>query len=176
MDRIQEVMQEYGGLLCRRCLNEIYNASLVQKDCMYDGPELRICTRCKKQSHLVWDLKGSGKRKLLFKKMNPWYPLRHLCKEGNNPLYFAGVVFFVSFGLPISNLKNDPDIEIEYFFSVVVFWLWLWAGAPKKQISRSTVDLDLKNAMEKEEVKSLGVPGAGSYLFPILAQFGVIRT
>ena len=46
----------------------------------------------------------------------------------------------------------------------------------KKSISRSTVDLALKRAREKEigGPKALGLPGAGSYLYPILVRFGVV--
>ena len=46
----------------------------------------------------------------------------------------------------------------------------------KKSISRSTVDLALKRAQEKEisGPKALGLPGAGSYLYPVLIRFGVI--
>ena len=46
----------------------------------------------------------------------------------------------------------------------------------KKSISRSTVDLALKNAREKEikGPKALGIPGAGSYLYPMFVRFGVI--
>lgn len=47
----------------------------------------------------------------------------------------------------------------------------------KKSISRSTVDLALKKAQEKQisGPKALGLPGAGSYLYPMLVRFGVIR-
>ena len=46
----------------------------------------------------------------------------------------------------------------------------------KKSISRSTVDLALRKAQEKQisGPKALGLPGAGSYLFAILLRFGVI--
>ena len=46
----------------------------------------------------------------------------------------------------------------------------------KKSISRSTVDLALKKAQEKQisGPKALGLPGAGSYLYPMLVRFGVI--
>ena len=45
-----------------------------------------------------------------------------------------------------------------------------------KSISRSTVDLALRTALEKEITgpKALGIPGAGSYLYPMLIRFGVI--
>ena len=47
----------------------------------------------------------------------------------------------------------------------------------KKSISRSTVDLALKKAQEKQisGPKALGLPGAGSYLYPMLVRFGMIR-
>jgi len=48
----------------------------------------------------------------------------------------------------------------------------------KKSISRSTVDLAMKNAREKEikGPKALGIPGAGSYLYPMFVRFGVITS
>lgn len=48
----------------------------------------------------------------------------------------------------------------------------------EKSISRSTVDLALKNAREKEikGPKALGIPGAGSYLYPMFVRFGVITS
>ena len=46
----------------------------------------------------------------------------------------------------------------------------------KKSISRSTVDLALRTALEKEikGPKALGILGAGSYLYPMFIRFGVI--
>lgn len=48
----------------------------------------------------------------------------------------------------------------------------------EKSISRSTVDLALRTALEKEikGPKALGIPGAGSYLYPMLIRFGVINS
>ena len=48
----------------------------------------------------------------------------------------------------------------------------------EKSISRSTVDLALRTAMEKEikGPKALGIPGAGSYLYPMFVRFGVITS
>ena len=48
----------------------------------------------------------------------------------------------------------------------------------KKSISRSTVDLALRTALEKEikGPKALGIPGAGSYLYPMFVRFGVITS
>lgn len=49
----------------------------------------------------------------------------------------------------------------------------------KKSISRSTVDLAYAKAMELDGKvkgpKALGVPGAGSYLYPIFQRIGVIK-
>jgi hypothetical protein len=53
----------------------------------------------------------------------------------------------------------------------------------EKSISRSTVDLALKNALTVQEQESfvsgpkkLNVPGAGSYLYPMFVRFGVITS
>lgn len=47
----------------------------------------------------------------------------------------------------------------------------------EKSISRSTVYLALRKALEKEikGQKALGIPGAGSYLYPMFVRFGVIK-
>lgn len=50
----------------------------------------------------------------------------------------------------------------------------------EKSISRSTVDLALKNALAQEGFvsgpKKLNIPGAGSYLYPVFVRFGVIKS
>ena len=50
----------------------------------------------------------------------------------------------------------------------------------KKSISRSTVDLALRKAKDADGKvkgpKALGLPGSGSYLYPMLIRFGVIRS
>ena len=59
--------------------------------------------------------------------------------------------------------------------------LWIIKNGQRaeKSISRSTVDLALKKAQELNGAvkgpKALGIPGAGSYLYPMLIRFGVIR-
>lgn len=57
-------------------------------------------------------------------------------------------------------------------------WISTSAGEKKKSISRSTVELAVKNALEMDGIvkgpKALNVPGAHSYLYPILVRFGVI--
>ena len=61
-------------------------------------------------------------------------------------------------------------------------WIIRDGRRSEKSISRSTVDLALKTALEKlnsgERVqgpKALGLPGAGSYLYPMFIRFGVIK-
>ncbi len=58
--------------------------------------------------------------------------------------------------------------------------MWIIKNGQKaeKSISRSTADLALKNACEKEikGPKALGIPRAGSYLYPMFIRFGVITT
>lgn len=56
--------------------------------------------------------------------------------------------------------------------------LWITVNGEKreKSISRSTVELGYKKAREMGVVKgpkALGLPGAGSYLWPVLIRFGV---
>ena len=51
-------------------------------------------------------------------------------------------------------------------------------GEKKKSISRSTVDLAYRKARDLGTVpgpKALGIPGAGSYLYPIFLRLGVCR-
>lgn len=56
-------------------------------------------------------------------------------------------------------------------------WIIKNGQRAEKSISQSTVDLALRTALEKEikGPKVLGVPGAGSYLYPMLIRFGVIE-
>ena len=59
--------------------------------------------------------------------------------------------------------------------------LWIIKNGQRaeKSISRSTVDLALKKVQEMNAAvkgpKALGIPGAASYLYPMLIQFGVIK-
>ncbi|MEF2675315.1 MAG: hypothetical protein U0M70_03695 [Eubacteriales bacterium] len=54
----------------------------------------------------------------------------------------------------------------------------MWIGGKEKSISRSTVDLAFTRALELGGVvngpRTLNVPGAHSYLYPIFVRFGVI--
>ncbi len=61
-------------------------------------------------------------------------------------------------------------------------WLLIDGKRKEKSISRSTVDLSYKNGLKLMNTegyvsgpKALGIPGAGSYLYPVLLRFGVIR-
>lgn len=51
-------------------------------------------------------------------------------------------------------------------------------GEKKKSISRSTVDRALENTLKMNGMvkgpKELGLPGAGSYLYPMFVRFGLI--
>ena len=57
-------------------------------------------------------------------------------------------------------------------------WIVTSEGEKKKSISRSTVELAVRNALEAGGVvkgpKALNVPGAHSYMYPILVRFGVV--
>jgi hypothetical protein len=58
--------------------------------------------------------------------------------------------------------------------------LWIIQnGEKKKSISRSTVELAYSRAKEMNGIvkgpKALGIPGAGSYLYPIFVKIGVIK-
>ena len=58
-------------------------------------------------------------------------------------------------------------------------WIVKNGQRAEKSISRSTVDLALKTALEMggkvKGPKALGIPGASSYLYPMLIRFGVIK-
>lgn len=54
----------------------------------------------------------------------------------------------------------------------------IWIEGKEKSISRSTVELGYKRARELEIVKgpkALGLPGSGSYLYPIFLRLGVCK-
>ena len=58
-------------------------------------------------------------------------------------------------------------------------WIKTADGEKKKSISRSTVELGYKRAVEAggavKGPKGLGLPGAGSYVYSMLREFGVIK-
>ena len=57
-------------------------------------------------------------------------------------------------------------------------WISTADGEKKKSISRSTVDRALENTLKMNGMvkgpKALGLPGAGSYLYPMFVRFGLI--
>ena len=57
-------------------------------------------------------------------------------------------------------------------------WISTSEGEKKKSISRSTVDRALENTLKINGIvkgpKALGLPGAGSYLYPMFVRFGLI--
>ena len=57
-------------------------------------------------------------------------------------------------------------------------WISTADGEKKKSISRSTVDRALENILKMNGMvkgpKALGLPGAGSYLYPMFVRFGLI--
>jgi len=58
------------------------------------------------------------------------------------------------------------------------FWVTIDGVKREKSISRSTVELGYKKARELGVVKgpkTLGLPGAGSYLWPVFLRLGVCR-
>ncbi len=59
-------------------------------------------------------------------------------------------------------------------------WVTTEEAEKKKSISRSTVELGYKKAVEAGGIvtgpKKLNVPGAGSYLYPMFVRFGVITS
>jgi len=54
-DKISNVYPE----LCRRCLNDIYNARIEPKQCLYDT-YMCNCSRCGAYSHIVRKVNFSG--------------------------------------------------------------------------------------------------------------------
>lgn len=55
----------------------------------------------------------------------------------------------------------------------------IWIEGKSKSISRSTVELACRRVQEMEGIvkgpRSLGIPGAGSYLYSLFVRFGLIR-
>lgn len=54
----------------------------------------------------------------------------------------------------------------------------IWIEGKEKSISRSTVELGYRKAKEMGVIKgpkALGIPGSGSYVYPILLRFGICR-
>ena len=113
---------------------------------------------------------------------------------------WKAVVAFQSYPFTTSGRGSRPGIKFTYEVSksgsaggrhyqgetVEGYGNELWiirdGQRSEKSISRSTVDLALRRVVEKlnsgERVqgpKALGLPGAGSYLYPMFIRFGVIK-
>ena len=64
MDKIE---RKYGQI-CRRCINNEYNADLHPSDCLYGYPFPIRCSCCGEQRNIVTGLRISGQLKILFRK------------------------------------------------------------------------------------------------------------
>jgi hypothetical protein len=118
----------------------------------------------------------------------------HIGLPDQSVYLWKAVVAFRSYPFTTSGRGNRPGVKFIYEVSkpttgggrryagenVEGFGneLFITSGGEqlKKSISRSTVDLALRTALEKEikGPKALGIPGAGSYLYPMFIRFGVI--
>ena len=118
----------------------------------------------------------------------------HLGLPDQNLYLWRTIIAFEGFRFTTSGRGNHPGTKFTYEVSKLTTGggrryagenveglgneLFITSGGEqlKKSISRSTVDLALKNAREKEikGPKALGIPGAGSYLYPMFVRFGVI--
>ena len=120
----------------------------------------------------------------------------HLGLPDQSVYLWKAIIAFQSYPFTTSGRGNRPGIKFTYEVSkptkaggrryagesVEGYGNELWVTTlpdkvrKEKSISRSTVDLALKNACEKElkGPKALGIPGAGSYLYPLFIRFGII--
>ena len=120
----------------------------------------------------------------------------HLGLPDQNLYLWRTIIAFAGFRFTTSGHGNRPGTKFTYEVSKPTTGggrryagenmegfgneLFITSGGEqlKKSISRSTVDLALRTALEKEikGPKALGIPGAGSYLYPMFIRFGVITT
>ena len=120
----------------------------------------------------------------------------HLGLPDQSVYLWKAVAAFQSYPFTTSGRGNRPGVKFTYEVSKLTtdggrryagenvegygneMWIITLPDKVRKEksISRSTVDLALKNAHEKEikGPKSLGIPGAGSYLYSMFIRFGVI--
>lgn len=121
----------------------------------------------------------------------------HICLPDQSVYLWKAVVAFQGFPFTTSGRGNRPGTKFTYDVSEAggaggkhyageqvdgygnEMWIITLPNKVRKEksISRSTIDLALKNAREKEisGPKALGIPGAGSYLYPLFVRFGVIE-
>ena len=118
----------------------------------------------------------------------------HLGLPDQNLYLWRTIIAFEGFRFTTSGHGNRPGTKFTYELSkpttgggrrytgenVEGFGneLFITSGGEqlKKSISRSTVDLALRTALDKEinGPKALGIPGAGLYLYPMFIRFGMI--
>ena len=59
---LKPVIKDYGGYLCRRCMDRRYGVHLACRDCI-QTPDPRECPCCRNYTNLVMGLKLTGKTK-----------------------------------------------------------------------------------------------------------------
>ena len=65
MKTLYALREEYGGELCRRCINEVRGVRIERTDCWYaDTPYPTRCARCGELRNIVTALRLSGRLKL----------------------------------------------------------------------------------------------------------------
>lgn len=121
----------------------------------------------------------------------------HLGLSDQGVYLWKAVVAFQGYPFTTSGRGNRPSVKFTYEISKLTtgggrryagenvdgygneMWIITLPDRVRKEksISRSTVDLALRTALEKEikGPKALGIPGAGSYLYPLFVRFGVIE-
>jgi len=119
----------------------------------------------------------------------------HLHLPDASVYLWKAVIAFQGYPFTTSGRGNRPGVKFTYEVSEAggaggkhyagenvegygnEMWIIKNGERAEKSISRSTVDLALRTALKKEikGPKALGIPGAGSYLYPMLVRFGVIN-
>ena len=66
MITMEKIRRDFGGNICRRCINETYRVQLRSHDCWYEYYP-HACPRCKEIQNTVNDLKLPAKLRLLLK-------------------------------------------------------------------------------------------------------------
>ena len=61
----KRIRYDYGGYICRSCLNREYGVHLIPRDCQYQLDHR--CAQCKGFKNLVVGFKSAGHLKMLFK-------------------------------------------------------------------------------------------------------------
>ena len=120
----------------------------------------------------------------------------HLSLPDQSLYLWKTIIAFQSYPFTTSGRGSKPGIHFTYEVSKTgsaggrhydgeevpgygnELWIVKNGQRAEKSISRSTVDLALKTALEMDGSvsgpKKLNTPGAGSYLYPMLIRFGVI--